>query len=108
MFFRPTLFIVLGIAFFGTAVDYAQTSDDDESTIPRHLSTMLSHNGAAPIRYYEPDEMPPKAILIFGSGDGGWSAWEDAVSRSLRDAKVLVVGFDCRKYSASDYDATKL
>ncbi len=56
------------------------------------------------MRIYEPDEKPPRAVIIFGSGDGGWSAWEDAVSRQLMDAKIFVLGFDCRAYSVSDYD----
>ncbi|MEZ0273382.1 MAG: phosphatidylglycerol lysyltransferase domain-containing protein, partial [Roseimicrobium sp.] len=48
------------------------------------------------------------AVMIFGSGDGGWSAWEDAASHWLRDAGIYVIGFDLRSYSEKDYDAQTL
>ena len=82
--------------------------DDDEVPIPRHAVVPLTHAGLAQVRYYEPDATPPNAVLILGSGDGGWSAWEDAVSRYLREAGIYVVGFDFRAYSKTDYDAQKL
>ncbi|MCU0779425.1 MAG: hypothetical protein MUF86_17410 [Akkermansiaceae bacterium] len=57
----------------------------------------LSH-GAAVVRFYEPDEGEARAIMVFGSGDGGWSPWEHAVAQWLRDAGIHVatVGHPCR------------
>src|SRR5258706_71191 len=51
---------------------------------------------------WEPKPMPPRAILIFGSGDGGWSPWEDVISHWLRDAGVYVVGWDFFRYATGN------
>ncbi len=75
--------------------------DSDEPPVPK-ASVALAHLPAV-VRLYEPDETPPKAIFIFGSGDGGWSPWEDAIAGWLRDAGVYVVGFDLNEYSKKDY-----
>lgn len=77
------------------------TEEGDEPPVPRATVT-LAHLPAV-VRLYEPDQTPPKAIFIFGSGDGGWSPWEDAVARWLRDEGVYVVGFDLNEYSKKDY-----
>jgi phosphatidylglycerol lysyltransferase len=46
----------------------------------------------------------PKAIIIFGSGDGGWSQIENRVCAFLQQNGFYTVGIDCRKYAATDYD----
>lgn len=97
------LWLGLSLAAWGQT-QTPKADDSDEAVIPQHASVVLEHEGAANVRIYEPDEKPPRAVIIFGSGDGGWSAWEDAVSRALMDAKICVVGFDCRAYSKTDYD----
>jgi phosphatidylglycerol lysyltransferase len=71
---------------------------DEDRPIP-HETMPLSHGGEAMLRLYEPDDMPPRAIFIFGSGDGGWSPWEDVISHWLRDAGVYVVGWDYFRYA---------
>ncbi|WP_166647022.1 phosphatidylglycerol lysyltransferase domain-containing protein [Prosthecobacter fusiformis] len=84
---------------------HAQDADDDGPT-PK-ASVQLTH-GMAKIRLYEPDEIPPRAIVIFGSGDGGWSPWEDSVAHWLRGHGAYVVGFDLRAYATKDYDQRTL
>jgi phosphatidylglycerol lysyltransferase len=79
---------------------------EDDVPIPR-ADIKLAHTTAS-ARLYEPDERPPVAVMVFGSGDGGWSAWEDAVSHWLRDAGVYVIGLDLREYAAKDYTAELL
>ncbi|HEV3271820.1 MAG TPA: AcvB/VirJ family lysyl-phosphatidylglycerol hydrolase [Candidatus Methylacidiphilales bacterium] len=46
----------------------------------------------------------PLAVIIFGSGDGGFDGWEDRVSRALQAAGYEMLGFDCALYSKTDYD----
>lgn len=84
---------------------WAQDDEDDGPTPKAEIQLL---HGPAKIRLYEPDQIPPRAILIFGSGDGGWSPWEDSVARWLRDQGVFVTGFDLRKYAAQDYDGITL
>ena len=50
----------------------------------------------------------PKAVIVFGSGDGGWGGWEDRVSRALQAEGCEIISFDCLFYSKSDYDLPTL
>ena len=50
----------------------------------------------------------PKAVIVFGSGDGGWGSWEDRVSRALQADGCEVISFDCLFYSKTDYDQPTL
>lgn len=74
---------------------------EEDGPLP-HEKIPLSHAGEAMLRIYEPDEMPPRAIFIFGSGDGGWSPWEDVISHWLRDAGIFVVGWDYFRYATGN------
>ncbi|MBB5038512.1 phosphatidylglycerol lysyltransferase domain-containing protein [Prosthecobacter dejongeii] len=99
-------FRLLALFLFILQAPAQAQEDEDEGPTPK-ASIALIH-GTAKVRLYEPDENPPRAILIFGSGDGGWSAWEDAVAHWLRDEGVYVVGFDLRDYAVKDYDQKTL
>lgn len=79
----------------------AQDADDDRPVPKAQIQLTQS---TAKVRLYEPDDDPPKAIVIFGSGDGGWSPWEDAMAHWLRDHGAYVLGFDLRDYAEKDYD----
>ena len=56
------------------------------------------------IRLYPAPGGDPRALVVFGSGDGGWSAWEHGVATWLQEANVAVAAFDFEKYSAADFD----
>jgi len=51
---------------------------------------------------------PPRAIILFGSGDGGWGYVENRVCGYLQRNGFYTVGIDFRKYAATDYDADTL
>ncbi|HEY8961438.1 MAG TPA: phosphatidylglycerol lysyltransferase domain-containing protein [Luteolibacter sp.] len=85
-----------------------ETGGDEEDELPAPRATVQLSHMEAGVRLYEPDSLPPKAILIFGSGDGGWSPWEDAIARWLREENCYVVGFDFREYATKDYDLETL
>lgn len=89
--------------------DAAKASDDEgQDMVPVPKAKLELRHGKATVRLYEPDEKPPRAICVFGSGDGGWSPWEDVVSHWMRDAGIYVVGFDLRAYARGDFDAATL
>jgi pimeloyl-ACP methyl ester carboxylesterase len=51
----------------------------------------------------------PKGIVILGTGDGGWSYWEENTARSLIAKGYAVGGWDCRKFADSrTYDQARL
>lgn len=43
----------------------------------------------------------PKGIVIVGTGDGGWSYWEENTAKSLAKNGYAVGSWDCRKFSDS-------
>jgi Bacterial virulence protein (VirJ) len=51
---------------------------------------------------------PPKAIILFGSGDGGWGPVENRVCASLQRSGFYTVGIDFRKYAVTNYDSDTL
>jgi phosphatidylglycerol lysyltransferase len=51
---------------------------------------------------------PPQAIILFGSGDGGWGPVENRVCASLQRSGFYTVGIDCRKYAVTNYDSDTL
>jgi pimeloyl-ACP methyl ester carboxylesterase len=44
------------------------------------------------------------ALLLFGSGDGGWSALEEDIARTFQGQGYEVIGIDYHAYAQSDYD----
>ncbi len=48
---------------------------------------------------------PARAVVVFGTGDGGWSEWEEVVCNWLSDAGAVIVALDSRKYCATDFNA---
>jgi phosphatidylglycerol lysyltransferase len=50
----------------------------------------------------------PKAIVLFGSGCGGWSYWEENVCHELQADGDEVLGIDFALYSQSDFDLNTL
>jgi len=49
-----------------------------------------------------------RALVLFGSGDGGWGHLENRVCSSLSSQGIYIVGIDFNKYAESDYDAGTL
>ena len=49
-----------------------------------------------------------RALLVFGSGDGGWGYFENRVCAFLAIQGIYTVGIDCNKYAETDYDAETL
>jgi hypothetical protein len=50
----------------------------------------------------------PKALILFGSGDGGADGWEDRVCKALQADGYEVLSFDCNRYARTDYDLDTL
>jgi len=45
----------------------------------------------------------PRAIILFGSGDGGWTGFEDAICKTLQMRRYEAVGIDFARYADDDY-----
>src|ERR1700746_1686482 len=49
-----------------------------------------------------------RALVLFGSGDGGWGHLENRVCSILTSRGIYTVGIDFNKYAETDYDAATL
>lgn len=57
--------------------------------------------------YCGPEE--PNGIVVLGTGDGGWSYWEERTAKHLMARGYAVAGWDCRKFADSrSYDQLSL
>ena len=54
--------------------------------------------GPFEIIYYCNDGVP-KGVVILGTGDGGWSYWEENTAQHLMKMDYAVGGWDCRKFA---------
>ncbi len=50
----------------------------------------------------------PTAVIVFASGDGGWTDWENEMSTWLAESGWWVAGLNCRAYAEEPYDADLL
>jgi phosphatidylglycerol lysyltransferase len=73
----------------------------DEPAAPKISETLTRGDFAT---YHFVPDVAPRAILLFGSGDGGWGYFEDRTCGFLKEHGYYVIGIDCRKYAESDYD----
>jgi phosphatidylglycerol lysyltransferase len=56
-----------------------------------------------------PSRQPvPRAIILFGSGDGGWSGFEEEIAFALQDQGYEVIGVNFNAYAETDYDLATL
>jgi hypothetical protein len=49
-----------------------------------------------------------RALVLFGSGDGGWGRLENRVCSALASRGIYTVGIDFNKYAETDYDPATL
>ncbi|HEV3271821.1 MAG TPA: alpha/beta fold hydrolase [Candidatus Methylacidiphilales bacterium] len=48
------------------------------------------------------------ALMLFGSGDGGWGGLEEAICRAFQNQGFEVIGIDSHAYANTDYDLDTL
>ncbi len=80
---------------------------DGNDLEPKNVDVQLVR-GKATFRLYPSQLEQPRAILVFGSGDGGWSDWEDVVCQWLSETGVICAGVNLREYSATDFSQQML
>ncbi|MDB6116480.1 MAG: hypothetical protein JWO08_261, partial [Verrucomicrobiaceae bacterium] len=88
------------LAVFVAGFAMGQEARDQE---PRDVEVQLLR-GKATFRLYPSQLEQPRAIMIFGSGDGGWTDWEDVVCEWLCQSGVICAGVNLREYAETDYN----
>lgn len=71
-------------------------------------TTVNLRQGPFTIRVYPSRQPITQAIVLFGSGDGGWGSLESTLCRAGRDHGYEMVGIDFEEYAESDYDLETL
>lgn len=72
------------------------------------LLTLSLEGGAQKMPYFC-KVRKPRGIVILGTGDGGWSYWEENTAKHLESEGYAVGGWDCRKFADSrTYDYAQL
>ncbi len=94
------------VAGFGSPLA-ADSTQPDRVEITLHLK-----RGDFIVHRYVPGDpkfaQHPLAVIIFGSGDGGFDGWEDRVCHALQAAGYEMLGFDCALYAKTDFDLETL
>lgn len=91
-------------ALQGLPLRAQQAARDQE---PRDMDVALIR-GKAKIKLYPSQLEEPRGIMVFGSGDGGWSDWEDVTCQWLSQAGIICAGLNLRQYAATDYNQETL
>ena len=81
------------------AAEIAAPSGSEGKPVTVELS-----RGPFTFREFQPQKMETRAVILFGSGDGGWSGFEEAICRSLQSHGYRVIGIDSKEYAETDYD----
>jgi phosphatidylglycerol lysyltransferase len=71
------------------------------------ISVNLTRNTFA-LLDFRPPQGPTSAIIIFASGDGGWSELEENISLTLEHHGYEVIGINSNAYAETDYDLPTL
>jgi hypothetical protein len=94
--------LALGLALGGVGGTRVGAAQPDRVEVTVHLK-----RGDFTVYRYVPGDVKlaahPRAVIIFGSGDGGLSSWEDKLSHALQASGYEVLDFDCGVYAKADY-----
>ena len=73
----------------------------------KELKVRLTHGPLTVFAF--PSKRPEtKAVILFGSGDGGWSTLEEAIGQACQNQGYEMIGIDSVAYAETDYDLATL
>jgi len=77
------------------------------SALPKSESRPVSiqlQRGSFTLMEFPSKKSKPSAIIIFGSGDGGWGGLEESIGQALQNGGYEMIGIDSVNYAKTDYD----
>jgi hypothetical protein len=101
------LFIFCIIAWGGFVVWQLAFSNDLFQSGGRAQTIQLSQ-GPFPVFVFPSRQLTTRAIIIFGSGDGGWNTLEESIGRACQQHGYELIGIDSEAYAKADYDMATL
>ena len=101
------LFIFCILAWGAFVVWQLAFSNDLFESSGKVLTVPLTQ-GPFPVFVFPSKQAQTRAVIIFGSGDGGWSTFEEAIGKACQNRGYELVGIDSEAYAKNDYDLTCL
>ena len=101
------LFIFCIIAWGGFVVWRLAFSNDLFESSAHGMTVQLSQ-GPFPVFIFPSKQATTRAIIIFGSGDGGWNTFEESIGRACQEHGYELIGIDSEAYAKNDYDLATL
>ena len=98
---------VILLIFVGVAAHRLVVAEEGFVSAGKPIHFSLSR-GRFTAYQFLPASHRPKAVIFFGSGDGGWGPWEDSVAKALQQADFEVIGIDSARYAATPYNLSIL
>ncbi|HEY9250387.1 MAG TPA: AcvB/VirJ family lysyl-phosphatidylglycerol hydrolase, partial [Rariglobus sp.] len=71
--------------------------------VERTVEALQLRRGAQSLLWYRPVNATIVGLCLLGSGDGGWSYWEERVAAHLAKKGWAVAGLDFAVYASADY-----
>ena len=101
--------VYVGMQTPGTIIsrDVIPVPQPEHTYVPVNLT-----RGPFKVNHYVPGDpffaAHPKAVIVFGTGDGGFCGWEDRVCRALQADGCEMITVDSLVYAKTDYDLPTL
>jgi len=106
MFARVTI-IIFALVMMAMVIGPFTVRQTPLKTKGRPLKLELNR-GTLTVLEFPSKKSTTTALLLFGSGDGGWGELEEEICRAFQNEGYEVIGIDCQAYANTDYDLDTL
>jgi pimeloyl-ACP methyl ester carboxylesterase len=100
---RKVSIVIYGMALAAIIVWVAVQMAAPNGSTGVPLTVALARGPFTVLDYPPQVHHEPRAIILFGSGDGGWTGFEEAMCKTLQMQRYEAVGIDYARYADSDY-----
>jgi phosphatidylglycerol lysyltransferase len=104
---RKASLVVYALALAGVVVWKALEIQASYQSLGKPVTVQLTR-GPFTFLDFPSKESQTRAIIMFGSGDGGWSGFEEEIAYALEENGYRVLGIDFASYAETDYDLPTL
>jgi pimeloyl-ACP methyl ester carboxylesterase len=101
--FRKASLFVYPLLLVGIIAWEAAELTSPYGSVGKSVSIPLARDVFA-VRVFKSELPETRAIILFASGDGGWSGFEEAIAKTLQKHGYELVGIDSSVYAETDYD----
>lgn len=100
---RKVSFVVYCLALAGIIAWVALQVAAPNGSTGKTVQVQLARGPFTVLDFAPTAKKEPRAIIVFGSGDGGWTPFEEAICKMLQLRGYEAIGIDFTSYADSDY-----